>query len=214
MAIAVCATSRAAPAGDADSRRWLAELREPGRRGDSAVAALHELLLKMAYARLLGFQPPLRQGPVDELANEAADEAVVGVLVHLDEFRGLSKFTTWACQFAVTEVSVAVRRYRRRTREVPAEPQAIVLLTGGRASVESDVEHSELLQLVCEAVDSVLSERQRRVLVALAVDGDSPATLAGELGTSAGALYKSLHDARQKLLTQLADRGFALVDAD
>ncbi|MGH3025329.1 MAG: RNA polymerase sigma factor [Gaiellaceae bacterium] len=161
----------------------------------------------MAYARLLSLQPPPRGQRLDELANEATDEAVVRVLGHLDDFRGLSTFTTWACQFALTEVSVTLRRHRRYERELLIEPRLVWLVAGTRAGCDDDVERAEVLRLVCEGIADGLSARQRTILRALAIDGQSPDAVADVLGTNAGALYKGLHDARKKLRTYLAGHG-------
>lgn len=193
---------------DADSCRWLTDLRDRGHAGDRAVQRLHGRLLKMAYARLLSWHPPLPRAELDDIAVEAADDAVVAVLAHLDDFRGASRFTTWACQFALTEVSAAMRK-RSRLREVPVEPEVIVVLGGTEASVERELEQAELLRYVCAAVNELLSERQRELLLALAIDGDSPERLAVEFGTTVGALYKGLHDARRKLRAHLHAGGLA-----
>jgi RNA polymerase sigma-70 factor, ECF subfamily len=48
------------------------------------------------------------------------------------------------------------------------------------------------------------------VLVALALNGVPIDVLAERLGTTRGALYKTLHDARRKLRKQLEDRGLSL----
>jgi len=194
---------------DRDSARWIAQLHGDRRDRDDAVRRLHKLLLKMAYARLSTPHKRLREEAFDEVAVEAANAALVAVLAHLDDFRGASRFTTWACQFAITEVSVAMRRRRRYERELPVEPEAIVLLTAARPSVERELEQAELLRLICAAVNETLSARQREVLLALAVRGDSPEVLAAELGTNTGALYKSLHDARRKLRARLAAEGLS-----
>jgi RNA polymerase sigma-70 factor (ECF subfamily) len=194
---------------DLDSRRWLRELRDRGPVGDRAVERLHGQLLRMAYARLLSWQPPLARGDLDDVAVAAADDAVVAVLAHLDDFRGASLFTTWASQFALTEVSAAMRKRRRRMREVAAEPDLIVILAGARGDVEHEVEEAELLRSVCAAVNELLSAHQREVLLTVAIDGKSPHSLAAALDTNTGAIYKSLHDARRKLRVRLRSGGFA-----
>lgn len=171
---------------------------------------LHELLLRMAYSRLVGTRPPLRGVLLDELANEAADEAAVKVLAHLDDFRGLSRFTTWACQFAVTEASVSLRRYRRRTRELPVEPPVLVRLSSVHAGCDNDVERAELLRLVCDGITNELTGRQRVIMLTLVIGGESPDSVANALGTNRGALYKSLHDARRKLRAHVAEHGLAV----
>jgi RNA polymerase sigma-70 factor, ECF subfamily len=194
---------------DVDSYRWLRELRVRGRVGDGAVERLHGQLLRMAYARLRSWHPPLARADLDEIALEAADGAVVAVLAHLDDFRGVSRFTTWACQFVLTEVSGAMRKRRRHLREVPTEPDVIVVLAGAHGSVERELEHAELLRCLVGAVNDLLSARQRELLVALAIDGDSPEQLASDRGATVGALYKSLHDARQKLRAHVHANGYA-----
>jgi RNA polymerase sigma-70 factor (ECF subfamily) len=194
---------------DVDSYRWLMDLRARGRVGDGAVERLHGQLLRMAYARLWSWHPPPARADLDEIALEAADDAVVAVLAHLDDFRGVSRFTTWACQFVLREVSGAMRTRRRHLREVPTEPDVIVVLAGTCASVECELEHAELLRGLVAAVNNLLSARQRELLLALAIDGDSPEQLASDRGATVGALYKSLHDARQKLRAHVHAHGFA-----
>ena len=49
------------------------------------------------------------------------------------------------------------------------------------------------------AIADRLTAHQRRVLLALAVDGVPIDVLAERLGTTRGALYKTLHDARTRL---------------
>ena len=86
-----------APALDAVSREWLRALRADGATRDEAVARLHALLLRAARfeaARRRGRLPHLRD-EIEEIAHEAAGDALVSVLAHLDDFRGESRFTTW-----------------------------------------------------------------------------------------------------------------------
>jgi RNA polymerase sigma-70 factor, ECF subfamily len=56
----------------------------------------------------------------------------------------------------------------------------------------------------------VLTPHQRRVLVALALNGVPIDVLAERLSTTRGALYKTLHDARRKLRKHLEERGLSL----
>jgi RNA polymerase sigma-70 factor (ECF subfamily) len=63
---------------------------------------------------------------------------------------------------------------------------------------------------VQRAIDEVLTPHQRRVLVALAVNGVPIDVLADRLSTNRNALYKTLHDARRKLRDHLEERGLAL----
>lgn len=193
---------------DPDSREWITQLRDHGPAGVQATRRLHELLLRVAYTRLLHTRTICQQD-VDEIALEAADEALVAVLMHLDRFRGESRFTTWACRLAVNHVTAALHTRHRWRSELPAESDVITRVAGARDSVERHEEDLELLKVVCRAVNGALSARQREVLLVLAIDGGSPDALAKRLGTSVGALYKSLHDARRRLRTHIAARGFA-----
>lgn len=198
---------RAPPWGDADSGRRVLELRSDGERRRRAVVELHTLLVRMAYTSLRSSYPALRRDDLEEVALEAADEAAVRVLAHLDDFRGASRFTTWACRFAVREAEVAMRRRRRHQREVPVEPSVLVDLAGSGTSVVREHEGAELLRVVCEGMADALSPRQREVLLALVVDGRSPEEVAALLETTTGALYKCVYDARGKLRGYLERNG-------
>jgi RNA polymerase sigma-70 factor (ECF subfamily) len=63
---------------------------------------------------------------------------------------------------------------------------------------------------VRRAIGEVLTPHQRSVLVALTLNGVPIDVMAERLGTTRGALYKTLHDARRKLRGSLADAGLAL----
>ena len=108
---------------DADSRAWLARLAPGARERDAAIAELHGLLLKAARFTLAkrGTAVRDRRERLDDLATEAADDALLAVLAHLGDFRGESRFTTWAWKFAIIQTSVALRRREWATRELPAE---------------------------------------------------------------------------------------------
>ena len=198
---------------DADSRRWLDRLRTEGPEHDEAVARLHELLLRAArfeIARRRPALPHLRGDELGDIALEAADDALMNVLRRLDDFRGLSRFTTWAYKFALLEAAVKLRKRAWQGREVPLEPETWSLFSSAGLQPDDEAEQSELLATLQRAIGEVLSPHQRRVLVALALNGVPIDVLADRLGTTRGALYKTLHDARRKLRAHLRDRGLAL----
>src|SRR3954470_23703750 len=119
-----------APAFDLESREWLRSLREEGIERDEAIARLHTLLLRAArfeVARRRPTLPHLRGGDLDDIANQAADDALVSVLRRLDDFRGASRFTTWAYKFALYEAAVKLRKRAWQGREVPLEPESWTL---------------------------------------------------------------------------------------
>jgi len=192
---------------DEESRAWLRDLRENGAVYDDAVARLHALLLRAArfeVARRRPGLPHLRGGDLDDISLEAADDALVSVLRRLDDFRGLSRFTTWAYKFALLEAAVKLRRRAWQGRELPLEPETWELVPAAGASPAEEAEQRELLAEVRRAIDESLTPHQRTVLVSLALNGVPIDVLAERLGTTRGALYKTLHDARSKLRRQLA----------
>jgi RNA polymerase sigma-70 factor (ECF subfamily) len=207
------ASAEPARALDPESREWLRSLRSRGREHDEAVARLHALLLRAArfeVARRRATLPYLRGDDLDDLANHAADDALVSLLRRLDSFRGASRFTTWAYKFALVEAAVKLRRRSWQRREVPLEPEIWSVLSSGGLEPEASAEQSELLETLGRAIDDVLTPHQRRVLVALALNGVPIDVLAERLNTTRGALYKSLHDARRKLRGHLEERGLSL----
>jgi RNA polymerase sigma-70 factor (ECF subfamily) len=198
---------------DAESRAWLRDLRAEGREKDEAIARLHGLLLRAARfecARRRPTLPHLRGNDLDDIANQAADDALVSVLARLDDFRGASRFTTWVYKFALLEAAVKLRKRSWQGREVPLEPETWSLFSSAGIGPDEEAEQSELLTTLQQAIADVLTPHQRRVLVALALNGVPIDVLADRMNSSRGALYKTLHDARRKLRTHLADRGLSI----
>jgi RNA polymerase sigma-70 factor (ECF subfamily) len=198
---------------DVESREWLQGLRAEGSTRDATVARLHALLLRAAgfeVARRRPTLPHLRGDELQDIALEAADDALMSVLVRLDDFRGLSRFTTWAYKFALLEAAVKLRRRAWQGRELPLEPESWVRFSSGAPEPDAEAEHNELLARILHLIDEVLTPRQRQVLVALALNDVPIDVLADRLDTTRGALYKSLHDARRKLRRHLTKDGLAL----
>jgi RNA polymerase sigma-70 factor (ECF subfamily) len=198
---------------DAESREWLRRLRASGAEREAAVVRLHGLLLRAArfeVARRRPTLPHLRGGDLDDIANQAADDALMSVLRRLDDFRGASRFSTWVFKFAIFEAAVKLRKRAWQGRELPLEPEGWGLFADARLEPDAEVEQSELLETLQTAIESALTPHQRRVLVALALNGVPIDVLAERLNTNRNALYKTLHDARRKLRDHLTERGLAL----
>jgi RNA polymerase sigma-70 factor (ECF subfamily) len=162
---------------------------------DDAMADLHALLLKAARFEL----HRRRHLPYDEaedLAAQAANDAMVALLRKLDTFRGQSRFTTWAYKFALLEAGVKARRRTWQDREVPLDD---VTVHDAGPTAQQTVEDAEVLAAVRDAMHTVLTDHQRQVFTALALNGVPIDVLAERLGSTRGALYKTLHDARRKL---------------
>jgi len=177
------------------------------------VVELHALLLRAArfeVNRRGGSLSHLRRGDFEDLAQQSADDALLAVLAKLGEFRGESRFTTWAYKFALLEAGVKVRRRAWQGREVPLEDGAWLTLADAGVTVQHEVETRDLIGALREEIERSLSSRQRQVLVAVALNDVPIDVLAERLDSTRGALYKTLHDARRKLRAALAARGLDL----
>ena len=195
---------------DGESEVWVEQLRHGHPRHDQAVAKLHAVLLRIAYHELARRRGQLRSinGPeFDDLAQQAADDALMRILGRLDDFRGLSRFTTWAYKFVIFEVSGKVARHAWRRHPPSAEafiweglPDSLAPRPGDR------LEQREQLQALSVAIGE-LTERQREVFVAVALHNVSIDVLATKLGSNRNAIYKNLFDARRNLRVRMAAAG-------
>jgi RNA polymerase sigma-70 factor, ECF subfamily len=198
---------------DDESRAWLRDLRATGPNRDAALGRLHALLLRAArfeVARRRPALPHVRGDELDDIAFEAADDALMSVLRRLDDFKGKSRFTTWVYKFALLEAAVKLRKRAWQGREVPLEPENWALFSSPALEPEDSAEQAELLSTLQRAIDDVLTDHQRRVLVAIALNSVPIDVLADRLGTTRNALYKTLHDARRKLRLHLDERGLSV----
>jgi RNA polymerase sigma-70 factor, ECF subfamily len=194
---------------DEESRAWLQDLRAEGSAREAAVERLHALLLRAArfeVGRRRPGLPHLRGDEFGEIALEAADDALMSVLARLDDFRGASRFSTWVYKFALLEAAVKLRKRAWQGREIPLEQESWDLLSSAGLGPADAAEQSELLAALQDGI-AALTPHQRRVLIALAVNGVPIDVLADRLNTNRGALYKTLHDARRNLRTYLTKRG-------
>jgi RNA polymerase sigma-70 factor, ECF subfamily len=194
----------AAPA-TADVTDWVYVLSIPGPECDAALRRLHDLLLRAARRQvwLMRGQLPPGAERLEDLANRAADDALVAVLQKLSTFAGRSRFTTWAYKFALLHAAVEVRRAAWRRRDVPLSE-----IRETAQGPDDLAEASDFLAAVRAAMESVLTAHQRRVMIALVVDEVPVDVLAERLGTNRNALYKTLHDARVRLRAHLTEAGY------
>jgi RNA polymerase sigma-70 factor (ECF subfamily) len=198
---------------DAESAAWLEGLRgEPAQRNES-VRRLHALLLRATRWQLHRMQAQLARMDLaerDTLAEQAADDATVAVLSKLDDYAGHSRFTTWVFKFAILHMSVAVRRSAWRHREVPTEPASWPYQADSSSGPEEEAEGVALARALRTGIDTALTPHQRDILIALAINDVPVDVLAERLGTTRGALYKTLHDARARLRVALHEQGIEL----
>ncbi|MFD5213315.1 RNA polymerase sigma factor [Microbacterium sp. NPDC058345] len=196
---------------DADSDAWLSELRDVGSRRDAALSRLHAMLLKVCMKEAYRRASLVRLGgpELDDVAHQAADDALLAVLSKLETFRGESRFTTWVYRFGVIEVANKVSRHPSNKPQVSLDAEEWDRLP---ANFGDDplamTQHADLIAAVRRAVDESLTDRQRRFFVASVVNGISTDVLAAETATSLGAIYKIIFDARRKIRDHLTAHGY------
>lgn len=198
---------------DAQSKAWIDRLRAGNPDYEQAVGELHVLLLKAARFEVRRRRATLGHrydSEHDDLAQQSADDALVAVLAKLDQFRGESRFTTWAYKFALYEAAVKVRRRAWQDREIQFEPEHWPLIADPNQTAHRDAETRELLNALGDAIEHDLSPHQREILVAVTLNDIPIDVLAERLNTTRGALYKTLHDARRKLRGSLSARGLTV----
>jgi RNA polymerase sigma-70 factor (ECF subfamily) len=196
---------------DPESRRWIAELGADGSRRELALARLHEMLLRVArgevarraaHSRLSGLE-------LSDLAVQAADDALLAIVRKLQQFRGESRFTTWAYKFAVLESASKVTRHAWRVEAPPSQEESWDRLPDRFSfSPEEAAELHEMFGLVRQVVDEELTPHQREIFVAIVLHDIPLDVLADRLQSNRNAIYKALFDARSKLRARLAGAGY------
>lgn len=174
------------------------------------MARLHALLLRVARgeaSRRRSTLPDRAIEEVDDLCVQAASDALLAILAKLDTYRGIARFTTWACKFAILETSTRLRRHAWRQRKVESDHTIWDRLPDGAPPALAQIENDQLLSALRRAVDEHLTERQRFVFQSVTMNDVPIDVLAERLGASRGAIYKTLHDARRKLRHVLIEAG-------
>ena len=200
--------------GDTASRRWVEQLRPDHPRHERAVARLHDVLRRAALHELhrrRALLPALAGPELDDVAQQCADDALVNILARIDDFKGLSRFTTWAYKFAIFEVSSKLARHAWQRHPPSREDRELAELPDTLARRPSEqAERREQLTVLKNAIEADLTPRQREVFVAIALNDVPIDVLALELDSNRNAIYKNLFDARRKLRESLAAVGHPL----
>lgn len=193
---------------DPESAEWVRTLSAIGPEYEAALARLHELLLRICRSELRRRQHGITGPEVDDIAHQAAADALLAVTSKVDRFRGEAQFTTWAFKFAMFEVSNKLGRHFWRDPGVPLDTEAWERLPdrfGLDPARES--EWRDLVAALRKAVDEILTEHQRTLLKAI-LFGVPIDALAAQLGTNRNAIYKTVFDARRKLRAFLVTNGY------
>ena len=195
------------PTAAVGERDWVAALASEGPERDQALADLHGLMVRAArhqVHRMRGLVGDRDARSLDDIAAGAADVALTALLAKLSSFQGRSRFTTWAYKFAILEAATQVRRERWSGRDVVFDTPDV------RDSAPGPAERAEARDLagaLARALQTVLTPHQRRIATAILIDEVPIDVLADRLGTTRGALYKTLHDARVRLREHLITTG-------
>ena len=179
------------------------------------MARLHDLLLRIARGEVRRRAPRLRiTGPeLDDLAYQAAADALIAVTGKLGQFRGDSRFTTWACKFVIFEVSAKIGRHFWRHPAVPLQTADWDRLSARFGfDPAQEAEWRDLLAALRRAVNEELTPRQRQVFVAIVLNDVPLDALVLELASNRNAIYKVLFDARRKLRAALDANGYLHAD--
>ena len=196
---------------DPESAEWVQALADTGPQREAAVARLHGMLVRIAQGEVRRRSPRLRiTGPeLDDLAYQAAADALLAITGKLGQFRGESRFTTWAYKFVIFDVSAKIGRHFWRNPSVPLDAEDWNRLPD-RFGFEpaQEAEWRDLLAALHRAVDEELTARQRAVFVAIVLNEVPLDTLVIELASNRNAIYKTLFDARRKLRAALAANGY------
>jgi RNA polymerase sigma-70 factor, ECF subfamily len=205
-------------AGDRASRRWVEQLHPEHARHEHAAAKLHDVLQRAAYHELHRRRGQLDglSGPeLDDVAQQCADDAMMKILARIDDFQGLSRFTTWAYKFVIFEVSNKVARHAWQHHPPSAEDLTWDQLADTATPRPGDqAERREQLATLTRAIEEDLTPRQREVLVAIALNDVPIDVLALQLGSNRNAIYKNLFDARRNLRASLVAAGHPLGDGE
>ena len=204
-------TRAAAAQLDAESAEWLRALAGSGSRQEAALARLHAMLVRIAHGEVRRRGPRLTiTGPeLDDLAYQAAADALVAITGKLGQFRGESRFTTWAYKFVIFEVSAKIGRHFWHHPNIPFDAEDWDRLPDRFGfDPAQEAEWRDLLAALHRAVDEELTARQRRVFIAIVLNGVPLDTLVIEMASNRNAIYKTMFDARRKLRAALAANGY------
>lgn len=198
------------------NEEWLSELQSSGEEQAIALEDLRAYLRRAAFYSLSQNAHALTRltwTQIEQLAEDCAQDALLAVLNQLSEFRGDSRFTTWAYKFAINIALVTARRERWKLLSLDqlgsedGWPQSPDLDGHAERDPAHAALHDEVWEAVREVITRELTDRQRQVLKAIVFDEVPIDEVARQLDSNRNAIYKLLHDTRRKLKAHLTARG-------
>jgi RNA polymerase sigma-70 factor (ECF subfamily) len=201
------------------NEEWLYALNANGELQEAAIVDLRDLLLRATlyfFSRNLDDLSGIDRDEIMQRAEDCAQESLLAVLNHLADFRGDSKFTTWAYKFAINIALMTSRRERWKGKSLDQLrfQHGSTLFEWERQGIASGVapDRFAILDEVCdilrETIERDLTEKQRYVLIMMVFNEVPMDEMVLRLSTNRNAIYKMLHDARRKLKNSLQARGF------
>ncbi len=148
-------------------------------------------------------------------------EALIRILDNIDSFRGESKFMTWSHKIAIRVAFSELRRKRwenvsiqdlspRHSANDGSESSPLVWLPSSEPGPERRVTRQNIGGLLAYLIEEELTDLQRQAMVAVVLQEMPIEEVARRLDTNRNALYKLLHDARQRLKQRLAAQGLTV----
>ena len=200
------------------NQKWLEDLSNGGASQDAAILELRDLLLRAAlyfFNRNLSDFGGLSREEILQRAEDCAQDALVAVLDHLSDFRGDSKFTTWAYKFAINHALMAARRERWKgvsfdelvTSSESNFLEWVIQDQSDRVTPEESAVQGEVRKIIQDVIVHDLTDKQQYVLSAIVFKEVPLDEVVRHLGTSRNAVYKMLHDARRKIKSRLQAHG-------
>lgn len=193
------------------NQEWLDALR--GASADAAVADLRALLLRGLRYGMVSY------GVAEADLEDFAQDSVLKVLDNLDTFRAEARFATWAQKIAARVALSELRR--RRWRDVSLQDLLAeyensdftpAVLTDPQPDPGQTTVQRMMLDRIQRMIAEELTDKQRIAMTAVMQGGMPLQEVAVRMGTNRNALYKLLHDARQRLQRRMLREGLTPED--
>ncbi len=182
-----------------DNQAWIDDLKATDKVRDEALGELRLRLVRGLSAALSG-----RGGADQAFFEDVTQDSLLKILAALDSFQGKSKFVTWAMTIAVRVAITELRK--RRWKDISLE-----LAVDRAATPDKQSQQKAVLDLLNRLIDDDLSEKQRVALRA-ELNGMPQEEIARRTGSNRNAIYKLMHDARQKLKKGLEKAGYTAAE--
>lgn len=208
-AMSGCSATGASSEAVRTNRRWIQDLSGAPSDREPACRLLFELLLRIARAesRRRAARVGLLGPEIDDLAHQAAADALLTIIEKIGSFRGECKFTTWAYKFVIFDVRAKMNRHLWRRPGSALDDEWDRLPDRFGIDPEAEAESRDLVNAVRHAVEESLTPRQRRVFVAIVLNQVPTDAMADRLGSTQNAIYKMIFDTRRKLRGVLVESG-------